>query len=131
VSRVLQLALLAYPRGTRQRDGAHLLALAEDLAQDHGTGREVLGLLRGGLADRWHRRRVPRVALAGGVVAGSLLLGLAWSAAADPLRWEDDQFSCTRGCGDVDARVADRERQGWTCTGPTAGATVTWRCTRD
>jgi hypothetical protein len=128
--RVLELSLLAYPRRVRQRDGEHLLALAQELAEDHGAAREALGLLLGGLAERRHRR-TPRAVIAVSAAAGSLLLALTWTAAAHPLRFEEDQLSCTRDCGPVEAQVAERERAGWTCTEPTVAPTVTWRCTRD
>jgi hypothetical protein len=62
---------------------------------------------------------------------GTALALVTWSAAAEPLRVEEDQFSCGGDCPDVDARVAERERDGWTCTEQESAATVTWRCTRD
>ncbi len=130
--RALELALLAYPRQTRRRDGDHLLDLAHELADAHGTTREVVGLLRGGLAERRRRRSTTRkVAIAVSAAIGSVLVVLTWSAAAEPLRVEEDQFSCEGECADIDAQVAERERDGWTCTEQEAASSVTWRCTRD
>jgi hypothetical protein len=130
--RILELSLLAFPRHIRQRDGEHLLELADELADRHGVGREALGLLRGGLAER-RRRRGPtrRVTLAMSAAIGSVLVIVSWSAAAEPLRFEEDRYSCAGECADLSAQVADRERQGWTCTGQETATTVTWRCTRD
>ncbi len=130
--RALELALLAYPRQTRRRDGDHLLDLAHELADTHGATREVVGLLRGGFAERRRRRSTTRrVAMAVGAAIGSVLAVLTWSAAAEPLRVEEDQFSCEGECADIDAQVAERERDGWTCTEQEAAASVVWRCTRD
>ena len=130
--RALDLALLAYPRQTRQRDGDHLLDLAHELADTHGTTREVVGLLRGGFAERRRRRSTTRkVAMAVGAAIGSVLVVLTWSAAAEPLRVEEDQFSCQGECADIDAQVAERERDGWTCTEQETSGSVMWRCTRD
>ncbi len=97
--RVLELALLAYPRPTRQRDGEHLLDLAHELADTHGTAREVFGLLRGGLAER-SRRRSPlrKVALAVSAAIGAVLVALTWIAAAVPLQVEEEQYSCVGRC---------------------------------
>jgi len=130
--RILELSLLAYPRQVRQRDGDHLLDLAHELADTHGAGREAFGLVRGGLAER-RRRRSParKVAIAVSAAIGSVLVVLTWSAAAEPLRVEEDQFSCIGECADVSDEVADRERDGWTCTEQETAASVTWRCTRD
>ncbi|MDF1605700.1 hypothetical protein [Nocardioides sp. YIM 152315] len=58
--RVLELSLLAYPRGQRSRDRELLLDLALDLSADHGTVRESAGLVRAGLAARWARPRSVR-----------------------------------------------------------------------
>ncbi len=98
--RVLELALLAYPRSIRQRDGQHLLDLAHELADRHGTAREVFGLLRGGLTER-HRRRSPRrkVVIAVSAATGSVLVALTWTAAAEPLQVEEEQYSCVGSCG--------------------------------
>jgi hypothetical protein len=98
--RLLELALLAYPRPIRQRDGEHLLDLAHELADGHGTAREMLGLLRGGLAER-NRRRSQRqkVALAVSTAIGSVLVALTWTAAAAPLQVEEEQYSCVGSCG--------------------------------
>lgn len=129
--RILELSLLAYPRQLRQRDGEHLLDLALDLAETHGVTREAFGLLRGGLAERRRRRTTARkVAIAVSAAVGSVLVLLTWSAAAEPLRFEEDQFSCAGECADVDAQVAERRRDGWTCSEEETAASVRWRCTR-
>ena len=130
--RVLELALLAYPRPVRQRDGEHLLDLAADLAETHGSAREVLGLLRGGLAER-RRRRSPRqrVAIAVSVVVGSVLVALTWTATAAPLRVEEDRFSCSGECAETRSAVDDRVRDGWTCSETRTPSAVSWRCVRD
>ncbi len=130
--RILELSLLAYPRQVRQRDADHLLDLAHELAETHGAGREVFGLLRGGLAERRRRRSPARnIAIAVSAAIGSVLVVLTWSAAAEPLRFEEDQFSCEGECVDFGSLVAQREREGWTCTEQKTAASVTWRCTRD
>ena len=130
--RLLELSLLAYPRQVRRRDGDDLLDLADELAATHGAGREAFGLLRGGLAER-RRRRSParKAAIAVSAAVGSVLVVLTWSAAAEPLRVEEDQFSCEGECTEVDALVAQREREGWTCAEQETAASVSWRCTRD
>lgn len=130
--RLLRLCLLAYPRELRGRDGGELHALATELAADHGTAREALGLLRGGWAERRRsagRRRRTAVAL---VAATAAALGLlTWSAAAQTGRVEEDRFGCAGDCSgvlrEVDRRVAD----GWTCHDTSTVATTSWRCTLD
>ncbi len=97
--RILELSLLAYPRQVRQRDGDHLLDLAHELADTHGARREAFGLLRGGLAER-RRRRSParKIAIAVSAAIGSVLVVLTWSAAAEPLQVEEEQYSCVGDC---------------------------------
>ena len=52
-SRLLRIALRAYPKEVRERDGAVLLDCAAELAGDGGSRlREAAGLARGGLARR-------------------------------------------------------------------------------
>ena len=99
--RILELSLLAYPRQVRHRDGDHLLDLADELADTHGTGREAFGLLRGGLAER-RRRRSParKIAIALSAAIGSVLVVLTWSAAAEPLQVEEEVYSCVGDCAD-------------------------------
>jgi hypothetical protein len=129
--RVLELTLLAYPRPVRRRDGDHLLGLALELADSHGVTREVLGLLRGGLAER-HRNGRTRRAVAGVVAATALVLAaLTWTATAQGGRVEEDELSCAALCSDTVAEVEAKVSEGWTCTEHRGPAAVTWRCTRD
>jgi len=129
--RLLDLCLLAYPREVRARDREHLRDLAMDLADDHGTVREALGLLRGGLTERRRRGRTRRAVIA--VAAGTALAlgGLTWTATAQGGRVEEDLFSCAGPCADTEAEVASRVRDGWTCTERRDPDAVSWRCTRD
>ncbi len=130
--RLLRWSLLAYPRPLRDRDGAELLTLAEELAAEHGAARELLGLLLGGWAER--RRRHPRrrrVAVALTAATGVVLAVLAWSAAAGPVRVEEERFGCAGECAEVEAAVAERVADGWTCTESRAATAVSWRCTLD
>ena len=130
--RVLRLCLRAYPRAVRERDGAELEALATDLAADHGTLREALGLLRGGWAERRRRAsRRRRTAVALTAATASVLAVLTWSAAAQPGRYEEERFGCTGRCADVEAQVAERVDDGWDCTESRGAAGTTWRCVRD
>jgi hypothetical protein len=89
--RVLRLALWAYPRRLRVRDGEVLLALAAELvAAGVPASREAAGLVRGGLAARldvggeaWQevagRLALPLAsALLAVVVAGATRGGIAW-----------------------------------------------------
>jgi hypothetical protein len=129
--RILALCLLAYPRVVRKRDGDHLLDLALELADTHGTARETFGLLGGGLAERRRHSRSGR-AVAGVVAVTALVLtALTWTATAQGGRVEEDVFSCAGQCADTEAEVESRVRDGWTCTRHLEPAVVSWRCTRD
>jgi hypothetical protein len=130
--RLLEACLLAYPREVRDRDRDHLRDLALELADAHGTAREALGLIRGGLAARRrHRGRSRRTVIAVGAVTGLVLALLTWSAAAQGGRVEEDRFSCAGVCADVEAEVASRVREGWSCTERREPTVVTWRCSTD
>ena len=130
--RLLDLCLLAYPRGIRGRDRDHLLDLALDLAAEHGTACEAFGLLRGGLAERHRRgRRARRAVLAMGAVTGLFLAFVTWSAAAQGGDVEEDRFACSGACAAAEAEVAARERDGWSCTEKREPTAFSWRCTRD
>jgi hypothetical protein len=102
-----------------------------DLAEDHGTLREALGLLRGGLCERRRRGRTRRAVLALGAAVALTVGFLSWSAAAQSGRVEEDLFACAGQCADAEAEVATRLRDGWTCTERREPAAVSWRCTRD
>jgi hypothetical protein len=130
--RLLELCLLAYPRELRGRNREQLRDLALDLADSHGTAREALGLLRGGLAER--RRRAGRARRAVIAVGAMTVMGLGfltWSAAADGGRVEEDLFACVGECVEVEDEVAERVRDGWTCTEDREPNVLTWRCSRD
>jgi hypothetical protein len=131
-ARVIGLCLLAYPRAVRVRDRDHLRDLATDLAEDHGTLREALGLLRGGVAERLrHAGRSRRAVLAVVAAAALVLAGLTWTATAQEGRAEVDVFGCAGRCADVEAAVASRVDDGWDCTERRGPDSLTWRCTRD
>lgn len=126
---MLGLGLLAFPREVRDRDGAYLRELALDLADTHGTAREVLGLVRGGLGER--RRRMGRLRSAVAAAGAALVLALGvltWSTAAAGARVEEDRFACAGECDGTRAEVADRVADGWTCTERQESTTVQWRC---
>lgn len=129
-SRLLDLCLRAYPRDLRARDGAHLRELATDLAADHGVLREALGLLRGGLAERRRHGRVRRTVVAVVAATALILTALTWTATAQGER-EEELFTCTGQCPDLDAEVAARVADGWTCTELSDSGALGWRCTRD
>jgi hypothetical protein len=82
--RILKLCLLAYPRKRRDTDGEILRDLAADLSDDHGTPREALALLRGGVAARIADRRGAR-ARSRGLPRTVALLGVALAALAATL----------------------------------------------
>jgi hypothetical protein len=129
--RLLDLCLLAYPRKVRARDGDHLRELATDLAGDHGSLREALGLLRGGLAERRRQSRTGRALVAAGAATLLALTALTWTATAQSGRVEEDVFSCAGQCSEAEAEVASRVRDGWTCTERRDPTTASWRCVRD
>lgn len=125
--RLLELGLLAYPREVRDRDGEQLRDLALDLADDHGSAREVLGLVWGGLGER--RRRLPRPRLvAAGVLTAAVLAVLTMTATASSAQVEEDRFACTGECAGTRAEVADRVADGWTCVERRQSSAVQWRC---
>lgn len=130
--RLIDLCLLAYPRAVRASDRDHLRDLAVDLATVHGPAREALGLLRGGLAERWRRRGATARVLAGvAAAAGLLVVLLGGVATAGGARVEDDRFACVAGqCRATEAEVDARTRDGWTCDEGRDGRAVTWRCHR-
>lgn len=130
--RVLRTCLRAYPRDVRDRDGAELTDLAEDLAADHGVVREALGLVRGGWVERRRRAsRRRRTTVALGAATASVLAMLTWSAAAEPGRAEEDRFDCTGDCAVAEREVANRIADGWTCVEHHPTPSATWRCTLD
>lgn len=129
--RVLEAALLAYPRQVRVRDGEHLLALALELSDAHGAAREVVGLLAGGLAERRRHGRTRRAVPAVVGVTAIVLTALTWTATAQGGRVEEDLFSCAARCAETEAEVGSRIRDGWSCTERREPAAVSWRCTRD
>jgi uncharacterized protein YcfJ len=130
--RLLEICLLAYPRELRERDRDHLRDLALDLAASNGTAREALGLIRGGLvARRRHGGRARRAVIAVGAVTGLGLALLTWSAAAQGGRVEEDRFTCAGACAEVEAEVASRVRDGWSCSERREPTAVTWRCSTD
>ena len=129
--RVLELALRAYPRQVRLRDGDHLLGLALELADQHGATREVLGLVRGGLGERRRQGRTRRAVAAVLAVTAVVLTALTWTATAQGGRVEEDLFSCAAQCAETEAEVGSRIQDGWTCTEHRKPAAVSWRCTRD
>jgi hypothetical protein len=129
--RLLMLCLLAFPREVRGRDGDHLRDLALDLAESHGTAREAIGLLRGGLAQRRQQSRTRRAVLAAGAATLLALTALTWTATAQGGRVEEDLFACAGQCADAEAEVASRVRDGWSCTERPEPPGVTWRCVRD
>lgn len=99
MSRLLRIALLAYPRERRERDGAVLLDCAAELtASGSSSGwREAAGLVRGGLATRLavargDLRAAPWDAAAAQLAVPLAGANLAWwlvgaSAAGPPGRW--------------------------------------------
>jgi hypothetical protein len=142
--RLLDLCLLAYPHGRRERDRAFLRDLALDLAESDGLGRQALSLLLGGLRDRIDAARRPagvrfgrwiRRALVASFVLAALALaanGLVGAAETDRGRiHEIEQFACVHvdrtpsrpdepgseagECRDTRRLVAARERGGWDC----------------
>lgn len=128
--RLLELGLFAFPREVRERDGEHLRDLALDLADDHGTVREVLGLVRGGLGERRRRSRRPRL-IAAGALTAAVLTVLTAMATASSARVDEDRFACVGECAETRAEVADRVEDGWTCTERRQPDAVQWRCSRD
>ncbi len=129
--RVLELTLRAYPRQVRRSDGEHLLGLALELADSHGVAREVLGLLRGGLAERRRNGRTRRAVVGVAAAIALVLAALTWTATAQGARVEEDELSCAAHCSDTLAEVEARVSAGWTCTEHRGSAEVTWRCTHD
>jgi hypothetical protein len=93
--RVIEVCLLAYSRDVRRRDRDELRDLALELAEDHGVLREAVGLLRGGLAERWRRARpTRRAAFAVGGATSVALAVLTWPALAEPVSVEEEVYSC-------------------------------------
>ncbi len=132
--RVLRACLRAYPRALRERDGAELLALAEELAADRGAVREALGLVRGGWVERRRRASRRRRALAASTASGVAVLAvLTWAAAAaaDPGRVEEERFGCAGDCRSVERQVRHLVDDGWTCAERRETTSTTWRCTLD
>lgn len=128
--RLLELGLLAYPREIRERDGEHLHELALDLADDHGTARELLGLVWGGLGERRRRLRRPRL-VAAGVLSAVVLAIVTMTATASSARVEEDRFACAGECAETRAEVTDRVDDGWTCSEDRDATAAQWRCSRD
>lgn len=128
--RLLGLGLLAYPRAVRERDGDHLQNLALDLADDHGTARELLGLVWGGLGERGRRLRRPRL-VAAGALSAVMLAVVTMTATAASARVEEDRFACAGECAETRAEVADRVDNGWTCTEDRNATGAQWRCSRN
>lgn len=131
-SRVLHACLWAFPRQVREKDGGELVSLAAELAAEHGTAREALGLLSGGLGERLRRsRRSRRVALGLATATCSVLVVTAWSAAEQPARAEEERLSCAGDCTDVERHITARMEDGWACAEVRSAPAVTWRCTLD
>lgn len=130
---MLIACLMAYPRELRARVGPELVDLADDLADHHGTWREALGLIRGGLREHWRRSgRRRRTAVALTLGSASALTVLSWSAvAAGPGQVEADRFDCAGDCATVRTEVDRRIAAGWTCAEERGATAVTWRCTLD
>ena len=129
--RILDLCLLAYPRGVRSQDRDHLRDLALELADDHGVLREAFGLLRGGLAERRRQSRARRAVVAVGAATLLALTALTWTATAQSGRVEEDLFACAGQCADVEAEVSSRVRDGWSCTERREPSGASWRCVLD
>lgn len=96
---LLDLCLLAYPRAVRVRDGEQLRELAADLAVDHGSLREAVGLLRGGLAERRRQSRPRRALIAVGAAAVVVLTALTWTASAQSGTEEEEVLGATSRVG--------------------------------
>ncbi len=131
--RILRTCLLAYPRDLRERDGAELCDLAEDLAAEHGIVREAVGLVRGGWSERVRRWSPRRGATVATVTTGAVVAVLTWSAAAaaQPGRVEEDRFECAGDCALMEREVAQRTARGWTCVELHPADAATWQCTLD
>lgn len=138
--RLLELCLLAYPRGSRGRDREFLRDLALDLGERQGFGRQMLSLLRGGLGERVVRRRgsVGRIAVASLIAALALVLGASVLDAPARADHEIESFACrvdrasADGCGEGRRRLAAYERRGWDCiaAGNLDRRSSSWECTR-
>lgn len=129
---LLETCLRAYPRELRERDGAELRDLAEELALEHGVVREALGLIRGGWRERTRRATTRRRTTIGVGVAGAAVLAVVtWSpmAVADSGTFEVEQLGCAGDCGSVEQQVAQLLDDGWTCRERRTAAAVAWRCT--
>jgi hypothetical protein len=144
--RLLEACLLAYPRSCRERDRDHLLDLATDLAEAHGSARQAMSLLFGGLNERIELRRRTAGGVRGGwarrvAIACFVLMGLTVAAIeltgvsrgdvgsvqefeeytcvhaeVTPARRDGQQVARDSGCADTTRLVAAMERDGWSCT---------------
>lgn len=125
--RLIALCVLAYPRATRGADAVYLRDLALDFVDGSGFGRQLMSLLRGGLAQRFESSRLRRpavpirwaVAGAFAVAVVAIVCGLAYFGSADT---DIEVHSCVEtgsradGCSDLRRIAADKERDGWVCT---------------
>ena len=135
--RLVELCVLAYPRGRRERDRAYIRDLTLELSETYGLPRQAASLIRGGFAERLRVGLRPLAAagcvlIAIGVGVGSLL----WPAGGAGERVEVEELACVEtggACAESKRFVAARTRQGWDCgtdtSEPTDGGAVTWRCT--
>jgi hypothetical protein len=151
--RLLELCLLAYPRTRRERDRGYLRDLALDLAETHGFARQAGSLLLGGIKTRIDDRRRRGYARIGSLARRAALAsfalvaftvaasGLIGSAGGDGGTVQElERYACVyaeggaHGCAQTRTLVADRQREGWTCTTlqrTGAGRRATsWECAR-
>jgi hypothetical protein len=149
--RLLDLCVLAYPRGRRERDQDYVCDLALELSETYGLRRQAMSLVRGGLSERIERHPMRRGAVPPvwmrRLVVGCLVVaamgfaasGLTGIAAGDGERVEAGRLVCVDtghsrskqgrdadghgGCAQAERLVAARVRGGWDCA-------MRWR-TRD
>jgi hypothetical protein len=150
--RLLDLCLLAYPRGRRRRDGDYLRDLALELSEAWGLRRQALSLLRAGLGERIELRRrggavspstlMRRAVFVVGVLTAITLTvnGLSSVAAGESERVERDRFACVQTdhprapnpCAGTNTLVAARIQSGWECARrarlDSGRRTIAWRC---
>ena len=127
--RLLAGCLLAYPRSRRERDGAYLLDLALELAEESGNTRQALSLVRGGFAERLRGRRRGPMLLAGAVATAIVAVG-GVAVAAEGSAEVEVQSCAGAACSSVETWAADRERAGWRCDRTSSPVDVSWQCTR-
>jgi hypothetical protein len=141
--RILDVCVLAYPRGRRDRDREYLRDLALELAGADGLRRQALSLLRGGLGERielWRRGRseaasawMRRIVIIGAAFAATAFTAssLIGTAAGEGERVEQERLTCVgaahpvskrnggpngrSGCAGAKAMAVARSREGWDC----------------